>query len=250
MSNSTLKKGFNCPFTQVPNEIINDERVSLKAKGLYLYMVSKPDNWEFSMSGIASQNKDGREAVSNIIKELIKFGYLIEHKNRINGKFAISDYEILLNTIKPVHVGKTDTVKPSRENRPVKTCTSNKEIVIKNKEEEEHKTIFFEKDLHEKNKLVSTTKPHLEILPSSKNDSSKLSLDIDLTRLGDFLISEANLNRAKNKRAYMRRIKTALLDVSDSKHQETRENYEDYISITLPDHVNVFDMYEHDKDKD
>jgi hypothetical protein len=43
---SKLKK-YVRNYTQVPNDIINDKRLSLKAKGLYLFLVSKPDNWDF-----------------------------------------------------------------------------------------------------------------------------------------------------------------------------------------------------------
>ena len=89
---SILKKSFQINFTQVPNIIINDKKVSLKAKGLYLYMVSKPDNWEFSLNGMESQLKESRTAIVRIIDELIICGYMDKIKNRINGKQATNDY--------------------------------------------------------------------------------------------------------------------------------------------------------------
>ncbi|MBS4067964.1 MAG: helix-turn-helix domain-containing protein [Sulfurimonas sp.] len=89
---SILSKSFKCNFTQVPNEIINDKNVSLKAKGLYLYMVSKPDNWEFSLNGLTSQLQESKPAILRILDELIKCGYLEKIKNRINGRQALNDY--------------------------------------------------------------------------------------------------------------------------------------------------------------
>ena len=75
---SVLSKSFQINFTQVPNQIINDERVSLKAKGLYLYFVSKPDNWQFSLNGMASQLKESKPSI-----------YTFQHLNKSKGmKFA------------------------------------------------------------------------------------------------------------------------------------------------------------------
>jgi hypothetical protein len=89
---SILKKSFKINFTQVPNEIINDKNVSLKAKGLYLYMVSKPDNWEFSFKGMSTQLLESIPAIMKIIDELIKFGYMEKIKSRVNGRQATNDY--------------------------------------------------------------------------------------------------------------------------------------------------------------
>lgn len=91
---SILSKSFKCNFTQVPNEIINDKNVSLKAKGLYLYMVSKPDNWDFSFKGMSSQLLESISAINRIIDELIKCGYL-QKINRRNGKLVLTNDYIL-----------------------------------------------------------------------------------------------------------------------------------------------------------
>jgi len=52
-------------FTIVPNELINDKSVSFKAKGLYAYIHSKPNGWEFSSERIAQESSDGRDSVRN-----------------------------------------------------------------------------------------------------------------------------------------------------------------------------------------
>ena len=93
---SILKKSFRIDFTQVPNVIINDSKVSLKAKGLYLYMISKPDNWQFSLKGMQTQLKESRNSILSTINELIKLGYLEKIKNRINGRQSANDYIMYL----------------------------------------------------------------------------------------------------------------------------------------------------------
>ena len=70
-------------FGAVPNELLNDPDISFKAKGLYAYLNSKPDNWDFSVESIAAQVKEGIDSVRGGIHELEKFGYLkrIKYQN-------------------------------------------------------------------------------------------------------------------------------------------------------------------------
>jgi hypothetical protein len=70
-------------FGAVPNELLNDPDISFKAKGLYAYLNSKPDNWDFSVESIAAQVKEGIDSVRGGIHELEKYGYLrrVKHQN-------------------------------------------------------------------------------------------------------------------------------------------------------------------------
>lgn len=163
---SILTKSFKINFTQVPNNIINDKNVSLKAKGLYLYMVSKPDTWDFSINGMASQNKDGRDGIINTLNELIKSGYLDKLESSNNGKFKCNKYVLHLEPrIKgdSVQVGKPVTENPSRKSRHGKTDTSNTNTsntkkVIKNNslrpERKERDFQSFKRDFIKSNKGV------------------------------------------------------------------------------------------------
>ena len=40
-------------FTVVPNQILNDGRISFRAKGLLVYILSKPDHWRTTTSHLA-----------------------------------------------------------------------------------------------------------------------------------------------------------------------------------------------------
>ena len=70
-------------FGAAPNELLNNPDISFKAKGLYAYLNSKPDNWDFSVESIAAQVKEGIDSVRGGIHELEKFGYLkrIKYQN-------------------------------------------------------------------------------------------------------------------------------------------------------------------------
>jgi len=57
-------------FTQVPNELIEHNDISLKAKGLYAYMYSKPENWNFTIKSMVKLLKDGEKSITSALNEL------------------------------------------------------------------------------------------------------------------------------------------------------------------------------------
>ena len=63
-------------FAQIKNEVLNDEELSLKAKGLFAYIYSKPNDWDFSAERITLDSKDEIKAVRSAIKELEDNEYL------------------------------------------------------------------------------------------------------------------------------------------------------------------------------
>lgn len=68
------------PFTQVANSVLNDKKISAKAKGLYAYLYSKPEGWDFAIDRIALDFTDGRKAINNGLKELEEYGYLLRER--------------------------------------------------------------------------------------------------------------------------------------------------------------------------
>lgn len=76
-------------YTVVNNHIITDNRLSWKAKGIWLYAFSRPDDWTFYMNDLIKQSTDGKEAVQSGLKELIDSGYLIRKMvHNKNGQIA------------------------------------------------------------------------------------------------------------------------------------------------------------------
>lgn len=73
---------------------INDTRLSWKARGLLLYLLSKPNGWEVSVSQLVDQAPDGLTAVRSGIKELIEAGYMVQTIQRQNGRIVAWDYDV------------------------------------------------------------------------------------------------------------------------------------------------------------
>lgn len=90
-----LFKGSRERFTQISNEIINDEKISLGAKGLYLYLMSKPDGWNYYIDDMVNRSTDTKYKVKLYLKELESAGYLQRKANKLkNGAFKGWNYFI------------------------------------------------------------------------------------------------------------------------------------------------------------
>lgn len=117
-------------FTQISNELLLDKRLSLKAKGLYCYLFSKPNNWEFYHKIIIKELKEGREAIDNAIKELENFGWLKRiRKKTKDGKFANYDYMLEISLSKQE---KTSAVFPALEKPATENQADNNNTYINN----------------------------------------------------------------------------------------------------------------------
>lgn len=76
-------------FVVLDKGFLNDDQLSWKAKGLFAYMLSLPDDWSFSLADLATRSKCGREATARIVDELIQTGYLQKIQERTkDGKFG------------------------------------------------------------------------------------------------------------------------------------------------------------------
>ena len=63
-------------FTVIGNDIVNDKNLTLEALGLLVFMLSKPDNWEFNQEHLGSVFNKGRDAMRSIMKTLMSAGYV------------------------------------------------------------------------------------------------------------------------------------------------------------------------------
>lgn len=79
-------------YTVVNNAICTDNRLSWKAKGIWLYAFSRKDDWTFYLCDLIKQSTDGKDSVSAGLKELEKCGYLKRSRKR-DEKGRVSDAE-------------------------------------------------------------------------------------------------------------------------------------------------------------
>ena len=118
----------NTNYTTMCNYHLRDRNLSLKAKGLLSLFLSLPDEWHYSVRGVAAICKEGVDSVNSGLRELEEAGYLSRSQRRLdNGRMGETEYVIyelpdgvLPDTAAPdtgqPYTGNPDTVKSDPEN--------------------------------------------------------------------------------------------------------------------------------------
>ena len=96
---SKIYNKLNNDFTQIPNAILQDTRISALAFKIYCYIcfrIGRHSEWEFYNNEILQNCKEGRCSLMKAKKELIEYGYLEKlcQKHKTNGDFGGCDYVI------------------------------------------------------------------------------------------------------------------------------------------------------------
>lgn len=98
------------------NAHFKEREMSLKAKGLLSLMLSLPDEWDYSIGGLATLSKDGDKGTRKALLELEEFGYVKRTLAKDpNGLFAGYDYDIFENPQDAPFAEKRSTEKRSTE---------------------------------------------------------------------------------------------------------------------------------------
>lgn len=92
---SVMRVHKTANFTVMSNYHFKERNMSLKAKGLLSLMLSLPDDWDYSVMGLTTLSKDGKDGVMTALAELEKFGYLTRRR-LVNdkGQFDGIEYNI------------------------------------------------------------------------------------------------------------------------------------------------------------
>lgn len=90
-------------FTVLPNQLLRDKSLSLTAKGLFAMMASYPEDWEYSVRGLAADVGCGRDMIRSALQNLEKSGYLLrEQAHTKSGKFAGNLFVLYDEKISPL----------------------------------------------------------------------------------------------------------------------------------------------------
>jgi hypothetical protein len=120
-------------FTIIPNDIIRNKSLSDRARFLFCYMASMPDEWKFYQGVMAKELGYTKDTLRKYIEELLQTGYLNREQRRETGKFDSYDYT--LNFVPCME--KADTVKTRNGKNPTREKSS-----LINTNLEERKTII------------------------------------------------------------------------------------------------------------
>lgn len=131
---SVMRVHKTANFTVMSNYHFKERKMSLKAKGLLSLMLSLPEDWDYSVAGLTTLSKDGKDGVMTALAELEKFGYLTRTR-LVNdrGQFDGIEYNIFEQPQEnpvaenPIS-GNENADNPISENPPQLNTKSTKEL--------------------------------------------------------------------------------------------------------------------------
>ncbi|MBU5406504.1 helix-turn-helix domain-containing protein [Paraeggerthella hongkongensis] len=82
-------------YTVMSNCHLRDKRLTLKAKGLMSFMLSLPDDWDYTIKGMAALHPDGIDSIRTALNELEEYGYMVRARRRdAGGRLRDTEYVI------------------------------------------------------------------------------------------------------------------------------------------------------------
>ena len=79
---SVFRVEKNKGYTVMSNHHLRNHTLSLKAKGLLSQMLSLPDDWDYTLQGLAQINKERIDAIREAVRELERAGYIKRSRER------------------------------------------------------------------------------------------------------------------------------------------------------------------------
>ncbi|WP_251576083.1 conserved phage C-terminal domain-containing protein [Limosilactobacillus agrestimuris] len=77
-----IKRDRSNHITILDQELVRDSQLSWKARGIFAYLWSQSENWDFNEVEVAKHSTDGRDALRSGLKELEDAGYLDRKRER------------------------------------------------------------------------------------------------------------------------------------------------------------------------
>jgi len=116
------------PYTMVHNSIVNNAKLSWEARGMLVYLLSKPNDWTVRFTDLVRQSSSGSSKTRRIFKELEAAGHIVRTRASVNGVFVWTSivYEV------PIEDESADTIcrkppdgSPPDEDKPSDARPSN-----------------------------------------------------------------------------------------------------------------------------
>lgn len=118
MAEHEIRSGRGDGFTVLYNSMVKDDRLPLEAKGLFAYIMSRPPDWKFTVSGLAVSTKTGKDKIRRILAQLEQVGYLLrEQGHKENGTFGGNVY--VLQDFAPPLSENTDNGETRQREKPL-----------------------------------------------------------------------------------------------------------------------------------
>lgn len=238
-------------YTVMSNSHFREKEMTLKAKGLHSLMLSLPEDWDFSIAGLTTLSKDGKDSVMGALNELEKFGYLKRTRlTNQHGRFAGYDYDIFEQPQwKKPYAENPNTDNPNAENpRQLNTNQSNTNKQSTKEENKESKKGSFDQlindfvltlDVLDREAVESLLKDWLKVRKAKRAAMTDKSIELNLRKLKG-LASESHMTIENYLEAVIMRGWQAFYPIkehSSSKPSGSAASNNPFLDIAKEEHL-------------
>ena len=214
-----IRREKNKNYSIISNECLKNAKISTRAKGMYAYIMTLPDDWVIQKGELYKHFAEGKDYLDKGFNELKKYGYIQQIRvQKENGQFAGYEYvvyEFAQNTSDETISGNSNNGEKPLTDLPLTEypLTVKPHLLKTNKKQNTErklitklpKNIVSEDSDHtgEPNQLVSSSSPFLvkESKPTNSTQEDEVKEDLEsiglsrsqiiaLLRVHDILILE------------------------------------------------------------
>ena len=242
----------NKNYTVMSNYHLRDKNLSYKAKGLLSFMLSLPEDWDYSINGLTSISKEGVKAIKNILKELKNCGYLVIDKKQ--NEIGQYEYEYLIYEYPEYQKGEVDLGEVEKGIQ-INTNKQNTKKQIDKIDKEETESSFFDTEKHNRLTRELINSKYIDTYDSQITSYDKLFDNLlinnsyqDLIKIVKYIVprvisrgfKDENGKYITNKLGYLKNAVNSNINKLNSYSNDELWNYDndyiDNIDIDLKDY--------------
>jgi hypothetical protein len=104
-----VRREHRAQLTIIPNAIFRDDRLSIEAKGVLGYLLSRPHNWQVRLDHVGRTLRIGRKKLQRIFRELIGAGYVTREQARTAGAHRFCEIDYVVRDVPVAPIRPVDT---------------------------------------------------------------------------------------------------------------------------------------------
>ena len=186
-------------FVVVDNKLARNKHLTLKAKGLMLYLLSLPSDKQITVKELEKHIIEGKDSLRNAVNELIAEGYITKLKYRDEKGLFQTEYTVYEYPQETIQSGLSELDNPNRiirtgSSEPDNPNLRSKEIDISTKEKKESDLISSSSSINRELQLLGIGEEEIEKILKEIDDDDKLKLIREKIGLIKHLIKTKTIN--------------------------------------------------------
>jgi len=186
-------------FVIVDNKLAKNRKLTLKAKGLMLYLLSLPSDKQITVKELEKHIIEGKDSLRNAVNELIAEGYITKLKYRDEKGLFQTEYTVYEYPQETIQSGLSATDYPQRIIRSGSSAADNphsrsKESIKKKEEKKESDLISSSSSINRELQLLGIGEEEIEKILKEIDDDDKLKLIREKIGLIKHLIKTKTIN--------------------------------------------------------